>query len=75
MDALLGMTAVLAALTLVVVLLLMILLAWLIGAKKSADSGTELYRQTIDLSHKGIESQNEMIAVMRELIEVLRSQK
>ncbi len=82
MDALIGMAVILAALTLVVVFLLMFLLMWLIGAKKSADSGInqvnaarESNNRAIEASQRSADLQAEANQLMRDLIDALRSSK
>ncbi len=82
MDALIGMAVILAALLAVVSLLLIFLLAWLIAAKKSADSGInqvnearESNNRAIEASQRAAELQAEANQLMRDLIDALRSSK
>jgi hypothetical protein len=82
MDALLGMAVVVTALLAVLILMLVFLLAWLISAKKSADSGIrevneakELNKQAIETSRRNAELQTEANQLLRELIDALRGSK
>lgn len=70
--------ATIAALGTFVVLLIPIIIFAATAAKKQkaqARELIELYRESVELSRKGLETQAEATAVMRELIEALRSHK